>query len=323
MFDHLTGGRSQRTNWRPWIGRWPRSSSPWTARSWTPTRISWRTWAHARRDPGAPPQPVRRPGRARERRVPAILDKLRPGPSRMRVQAHRQGRTGSLDPGVLCPGSRPGREADHDRQDRHRHHGAESAPPRPRRSDRRPSPLARARDRLRARWDDPERQPELPRRGRLQRGRDRRPPPWRVRHGSGAVQRGLSRVRRRWHAANSSPPSNRRSEKAAGNLDPGDLQPDQRRQWSAHQGGQVRNRHHRAGPRTPAPGRGPGSDRHGSRRDRAGRHGCDAADRDGRRYRRSVSDDIQAVASGAEQLSISVYEISRQVSHAPRLPGKR
>ncbi|KST61399.1 chemotaxis protein [Methylobacterium sp. GXS13] len=35
-----------------------------------------------------------------------------------------------------------------------------------------------------------------------------------------------------------------------------------------------------------------------------------------------VSDDIQAVASGAEQLSISVNEISRQVSHAASIAGQ-
>ena len=87
----------------------------------------------ARGDPGPASQPVRRPRGQGRRRLQGLLGHARPGrvPVR-RVQARRQGRARSLDPGLLQPDLRPRRPASEGCQVRHRRHrpGAGAPPPR-------------------------------------------------------------------------------------------------------------------------------------------------------------------------------------------------
>ena len=80
----------------------------------------------ARRDQGQASQHVRRAEGARQRRLPGVLGEAQsrrvPGG---RVQADRQGRQGSLDPGVVQSDPRRQGQAVQSRQVCHRHHRAE------------------------------------------------------------------------------------------------------------------------------------------------------------------------------------------------------
>ncbi len=212
-----------RTSAPPWAMRWRRSAASTTACSPSPRRA----------DRGVP----RVLGQAGSRRV-------RRGP----VQAHRQGRQGSLDPGELQPHPRWQRSPLQGGEVRHRHHCRQITGRRLRRPAGR-SEQGAGRHRVHAGWHHPHGERELLQDHGLLAGGDPRQAPQHVRGVRCRADAGVPqflgearsrRIRRR--------PVQAPGQGRQGGLDPGFVQPHPRHERQAVQGGEVRHRHHRAAP---------------------------------------------------------------------------
>ncbi|KAH2815967.1 hypothetical protein KXV85_004439, partial [Aspergillus fumigatus] len=156
-----------------------------------------------------------------------------------RIQAHRQGRQGGLDPRLLQSGDGRHRQADRRRQVRDRRHRREAPERRPRRPDRRHRQGAGG-DRVQHGRHDHHGQRELPAHARLHAGRDQGQAPQHVRRDVRAREPGLSRVL--GGAEPGRVPGGRiqaHRQGRQGSLHPGVLQSDLRSQRQAVQGRQI------------------------------------------------------------------------------------